>query len=80
MEIYVRSRFRDQMRVQDPRVVQRLLAEGQDELAQMEYYHSVYQAKQQASQGAAPRCSHCLALYEPPHARFCGNCGTKRPA
>ncbi|TMW69394.1 hypothetical protein Poli38472_001550 [Pythium oligandrum] len=46
MKTYVRLKFRDQVQLKDETQIRRLLADAKEELEQMEYYHSVYAAKQ----------------------------------
>ncbi|KAG6614015.1 Complex 1 LYR protein [Phytophthora cinnamomi] len=94
MTAYVQMKFRDEMRTQDPDRVRALLADGREELERMNYYHSVYEAKQRAQQAAASggsaaavesekrrpaSCPQCQAVYPSEQANFCANCGTKRP-
>ncbi|EGZ13276.1 hypothetical protein PHYSODRAFT_513891 [Phytophthora sojae] len=91
MTAYVQMKFRDEMMTQDPDRVRALLADGREELERMDYYHSVYEAKQRAQQAAADgesaesekkrpaNCPQCQATYPSEQANFCANCGTKRP-
>lgn len=46
MKSYVRMKFRHEKDTQDPARIRQLIEEAQDELNSMEYYHSVYKAKQ----------------------------------
>ena len=52
MKAYVKMKFRHDADVQDPARIQSLLADARDELEQMEYYHSVYEAKERAKAAA----------------------------
>ncbi|KAF1336652.1 Complex 1 lyr protein, partial [Globisporangium splendens] len=52
MKAYVKMKFRHDAGVQDPARIQRLLADAREELDQMEYYHSVYEAKQRQKAAA----------------------------
>lgn len=45
MKFYARARFRDAAGVQDPALIDSMLAEGEEELATMEYYTRVREAK-----------------------------------
>ncbi|ETI42469.1 hypothetical protein F441_12406 [Phytophthora nicotianae CJ01A1] len=93
MKTYVQMKFRDEMNTQDPDRVRVLLADGREELERMNYYHSVYEAKQREKEAAAKganttatsktkrpdNCPQCHATYPSEQANFCANCGTKRP-
>lgn len=92
MKAYVRMKFRHEQNTRDPGRVRTLVADAKEELEQMEYYHSIYELKKQ--QAAAARvaplpgqataktepaaCAACGTTYQPPHAKFCSNCGEKR--
>ncbi|KAL4111293.1 hypothetical protein PRIC1_002974 [Phytophthora ramorum] len=89
MKTYVKMKFHAEVGTQDPDRVRALLADGREELERMNYYHSIYEAKQRADKAAkeggatTPRpafCSQCQAAYPSKQANFCANCGTKRPA
>ena len=91
MKTYVRMKFRCEVNTQDPDRVQTLLVDGREELERMNYYHSVYEAKQRQATSAASAdagakessrpssCVHCRTAYPSCEANFCANCGTKRP-
>ncbi|KAG7392763.1 hypothetical protein PHYPSEUDO_014250 [Phytophthora pseudosyringae] len=93
MKTYVQMKFRDEVNTQDPDRVRALLADGREELERMDYYHSIYEAKQRAQKLAAEgpstaaksekrrpaSCPQCQAAYPSEQANFCANCGTKRP-
>ncbi|KAG3028161.1 hypothetical protein JG687_00006482 [Phytophthora cactorum] len=93
MKAYVQMKFRDEMKTQDPDRVRTLLADGREELERMNYYHSIYEAKQREQEAAAKglrttvksekkrpvNCPQCHAAYPSEQANFCANCGTKRP-
>eukprot|EP00644_Phytophthora_capsici_P017797 jgi/Phyca11/130952/e_gw1.100.122.1 len=91
MKVYVQMKFRDEARTQDPDRVRALLADGREELERMNYFHSIYEAKQQANKQATEakstkcetkrpaNCLQCQATYPSEQANFCANCGAKRP-
>ncbi|CEG37718.1 Complex 1 LYR protein [Plasmopara halstedii] len=92
MKTYVRMKFRDEVNTQNLDRVQTLLADGWEELNRMNYYHSIYEAKQReqttpsvagpavVSKSQRPFiCLKCQATYSSEQANFCANCGTKRP-
>ncbi|KAJ0389938.1 hypothetical protein ATCC90586_011081 [Pythium insidiosum] len=88
MKTYVRMKFRDEKRTQDETRIRRMLADAREELAQMEYYHSVYEAKQRQNLAATSaqtcgefvhaECRSCGSAYSSAAAKFCANCGVKR--
>ncbi|GLE03257.1 hypothetical protein PINS_up019183 [Pythium insidiosum] len=88
MKAYVRMKFRDEKLTQDETRIRRMLADAREELAQMEYYHSVYEAKQRQSQSNVSQksgegfvhaeCRSCGSAYSSATAKFCANCGVKR--
>ncbi|KAK1943538.1 Succinate dehydrogenase assembly factor 1B [Phytophthora citrophthora] len=89
MKTYVQMKFRDEKKTQDSDRVRALLADGREELERMNYYHSIYEAKQkaakEATEGASTaeknrptNCLQCQAAYPSEQANFCANCGTKR--
>ena len=92
MRVYVRMKFRDDITTKDPDRVNALLADGREELERMNYYHSIYEAKQRiakATAGAADSapiasrqpstCPQCQVAYLSKLDNFCANCGFKRP-
>ncbi|CAI5746018.1 unnamed protein product [Peronospora destructor] len=92
MKVYVQMKFRDEIDTKDPDRVKALLADGREELERMDYYHSIYEAKQRvekATAGAAdiaqigsrqpPNCPQCQVAYPSKLDNFCANCGLKRP-
>ncbi|OWZ23244.1 putative mitochondrial protein [Phytophthora megakarya] len=85
MKTYVKMKFRDEKHTQDPDRVRMLLADGREELDRMNYYHSIYEAKQRAKTAETAEkqrpthCPQCQAVYPSEQANFCANCGTKRP-
>jgi hypothetical protein len=92
MKAYVRMKFRDEVRTKDTSRIQRMMADAREELAQMEYYHSVYEEKQRQRVTAnsaglkvpsplgesKAMCGSCGHEFAPPQAKFCSNCGEKR--
>ncbi|KAL3663146.1 hypothetical protein V7S43_011557 [Phytophthora oleae] len=93
MKTYVQMKFHDEANTKDPDRVRALLANGREELERMNYYHSIYEAKQKATKEATEgtstatksekkrptNCLQCQAAYPSEQANFCANCGTKRP-
>lgn len=82
MKAYVKMKFRAEVGVRDPDRVRRLLADAREELARMEYYHSVYTEKQRL-QAARDQPKHegvSSAVKEPTAAETqqnaCPHCGT----
>ncbi|DBA02062.1 TPA: hypothetical protein N0F65_000309 [Lagenidium giganteum] len=94
MKKYTQLKFRDAVNVQDPQRIRSLIAECQEELDRMDYYHSIYQAKlreQEMRHNAEKKdaeskkatalvaaCSACGTQFESATARFCPECGVKR--
>jgi len=84
MRYYVQLKFRANMRVRDRQAIQNLIADAQEELNQMEYYHSMYRASKTTNNSPremplAKECPHCHSIYPSITARFCGECGVQRP-
>ncbi|RLN45448.1 hypothetical protein BBJ28_00006627 [Nothophytophthora sp. Chile5] len=52
MKAYVKMKFQAEVGTRDPDRVRMLLADARDELERMNYYHSVYEAKQRADAAA----------------------------
>ncbi|POM61419.1 hypothetical protein PHPALM_29566 [Phytophthora palmivora] len=91
MKAYVQMKFRDEMNTKDPDRVRALVVDGREELERMNYYHSIYEAKQRANKAAEvspttamskqqrpSNCPQCQTVYPSVQANFCSNCGTKR--
>uniref|UniRef100_M4B8H3 Complex 1 LYR protein domain-containing protein n=1 Tax=Hyaloperonospora arabidopsidis (strain Emoy2) TaxID=559515 RepID=M4B8H3_HYAAE len=53
MKMYVRMKLRSEIDTQDPDRVRTLLVDGREELERMNYYHSIYEAKQRLAATAA---------------------------
>ncbi|KAF0689477.1 Aste57867_19084 [Aphanomyces stellatus] len=94
MQAYVQMKFRDKVRLRDPKAVSALLADATEELERMEYYHSMYRAAQAekitrrdtgstdgstAAIRMASHCPNCNHAFDLPEARFCSLCGVQRP-
>ncbi|CCI48868.1 unnamed protein product [Albugo candida] len=78
MKTYIALKFRDQKNLRDAGAIKLLLREGNEELDRMRYYHKMYQIKIQNKEQHQDRCLNCNLVYEPIHAKFCAQCGSKR--